>query len=334
MTSSLTLREQLIAYTRRLEQSGADSPRLSAEILLAKALGCDRNELLKRLVAAPDTLVEESQRLAADQFVARRARGEPAAYILGVKEFYGRDFSVSPATLVPRPETELLVDLALSEMRRRPTEQSGQRVFADFGTGSGCIAVTLALTHPGWRGIAVDISKEALRTAQGNARRLDARNLVFMLADFAAPPLVPGSLELLASNPPYISEDEYAGLTHEVRDFEPKSALVPSRPQRSAISAGPLQKDCRQAGHDDAAGAPGASGCGFFSPVKASGLEDSLAIIEQAALLLKPGGLLLMETSAIRALPLLTALCGSDWREGGIHKDYAGLDRVLSARKR
>ena len=334
MTPRLNLRELLNAHTRLLEESGIDSPRLSAEVLLAKALGLDRNELLKRLIITPNSPVGDSERLFADQLVARRAGGEPTAYILGVKEFYGHDFSVSPATLVPRPETELLVDLALGEiMRRRPAGQGGRGLFADFGTGSGCIAVTLSLTCPLWSGIAMDISKEALITAQGNAHRLNARNLAFVLADFTAPPLAPGSLELLVSNPPYISEDEYAGLNREVRDFEPKSALVPSLPNSGGTAVEPPQT-ARGAEQRNGVVASGQPNCGFFSPAGASGLEHSLAIIEQAALLLKPGGLLLMETSAARALPLLAALCGNDWSEGGIHKDFAELDRVLSARKR
>ncbi len=300
MTPSHSLREQLSAFTRLLREKGVDSPRLSAEVLLAAALGLERNELLKRLILTPDAPVAEAERNRAQELVARRAAGEPVAYIVGVREFYGRDFAVSPATLVPRPETEMLVDLALEEAGRHPEGHRG--VFTDFGTGTGCIAITLALALPHWRGLALDISDAALLTARANAQRHNTRNLRLIRANFTVPPLASDSLDLLVSNPPYISDDEYAALDREVRDFEPKSALVPAL-------------------------------CGFFPTVKASGLEHAYIIIHEATRLLAPGGLLLMEIGATQAKPLLAALPSETWRESRVHKDLAGLDRVLTARK-
>lgn len=286
----------LAAFSARLTAAGVDSPRLSAEILLAKAVGTSRSDLLKRLILTPHSPLSPRQREDAEHFISRRAAGEPAAYILGEKEFYGRPFAVCPAVLIPRPETELLVDLALHANRDRKEPRG---CFADFGAGSGCIAVTLALELPGWRGLALDIRPEALAVARTNAHRLGARLLSFALADFTAAPLAAGSLDLLVSNPPYISEEEYTRLSHEVRDYEPHSALVPPA--------------CAQ---------------------NASGLEHALAVIAQSAVLLTPGGRLFMEIGAAQATPLLAALTGDAWAYARVHKDLAGLDRVVEACKR
>ena len=271
---------------------------MSAELLLAKVLGLDRNALLKRLILEPEVLPED----ALHEFVrliARRAEGEPAAYILGYKEFYGREFTVSPNTLIPRPETELLVDLALEYAQSVDTDTSP--VFADLGTGTGCIAVTLALELSHWRGIAVEKSPAALRIARANGVRLGAESLCLALADFRTPPVPPASLDLLLSNPPYVSELEYRTLSREVRAFEPKSALVP----------------CSES----------------LLPTGASGLEDAEALIDLARALLKSGGLLLMEIGCTQGPVLLSRLQGPDWTEARLHKDLAGLDRVLAAQR-
>lgn len=309
--ASLSVRETIAACTRLFEEKRVDAPRLSAEILLAKALGMERNELLKRLVLDPGLQCTEEQLGRAEGYAQRRARGEPAAYILGVKEFYGRDFSVTPAVLIPRPETELVVDLALDFLRTQGSAfsdgaASGPLLFADFGTGSGCIGITLALARPQWRGLALDISAEALAVAQKNARIHQAGNLAFVRADFSFAPLPPASLRLLAANPPYVSEAEYQKLDPEVRSFEPRSALVPG--------------SSRTGGKDAA-------------PGPASGLEDALNIIAEAQLLLVPGGLLLMEFGRDQAKELLSALSNGPWAKVSVHKDMAGHNRVLAAQK-
>jgi len=314
---SLDLRAALNSCTEQLERSGPDSvdaPRLSAELLLAKALGLDRDALLKRLILEPESPLPESAWLEFAKLTARRCAGEPAAYILGHKEFYGREFTVTPDTLIPRPETELLIDLAL-EYARSLGNAGGNTApapcFADFGTGTGCIAVTLALELLGWRGLALEKDPAALRVACANALRLgaadvtdpaDAQKLRFILADFHAPPISlppPASLDLLISNPPYVSEAEYRTISFEVRDFEPKSALVPGMP-------------------------PGSS-------APSSGLEDAEAIIDLARILLKPGGLLLMEIGHAQGPALLPRL--QDWFDARLHKDLAGLDRVLIGKR-
>ena len=294
--------------TGRLTKAAVDSPRLSAELLVAHALGVERQDLLKELLLRPEQKLAIEALAAIDRLTERRAAGEPAAYILGVKEFYGREFRVSPDVLIPRPETELLIDAALELCGKKDTTSNTAR-FADFGTGSGCIAITLALELPGWQGAALDKSPATLRVARENAHRLGANALHFTLADFARPPLPESSLDILASNPPYISEHEYTKLSREVRSFEPKSALVPSLdglPSRPAVDSG-LNT--------------------------ASGLEDIATIISQAERLLKNGGVLLVEIGCSQEKAvhgLFTAPC---WFSVEVRPDLAGLPRLLVAKK-
>ncbi|MDL2317102.1 peptide chain release factor N(5)-glutamine methyltransferase, partial [Desulfovibrio sp. OttesenSCG-928-A18] len=297
------LHHALAALTLYLQDRQVDSPRLSAEVLLAKAMGLKREGLLKGLLMNPEEEIGEERLCLAQDYAVRRAKGEPVAYILGTKEFYGRDFKVTPSTLIPRPETELLVDLALNYARRPQSAACG--LFADFGTGSGCIAVTLALELPAWRGIALEIEDDALAVARHNAKRYETANLACVHGDFTRPPLADQSLDLLVSNPPYVSEAEYEGLDREVRSFEPKSALVPG-----ASGA----KRPKGAARPDSSPAPG------------TGLEDALAIIALAEPLLKPGGRFFMEIGYTQGGPLLAALAKGNWTKASVRKDHAGLN--------
>lgn len=150
--------------------------------------------------------------------VARRAAGEPVAYLTGTREFYGRDFTVTPDVLIPRPETELLVDLVIAKVGAGGTAR-----ILDMGTGSGCIAVTLALELPAASVTAVDISPAALAVAHGNAARLGAR-VAFVASDwFAALP--PGRFDLIVANPPYIAAGDPHLTAGDLR-FEPTGALT------------------------------------------------------------------------------------------------------------
>lgn len=300
---ALSLDAYLRSIAFELEAAGVDSPRLSAEVILAHTMGCDRQELLKRIILQPETRLSPEQIFASRELAARRANGEPVAYLTGVKEFYGRCFSVDPAVLVPRPETELLVDLALGHARQ--IKDNHHPIFADFGTGSGCIAISLALELNDWQGLALDISPAALSIARRNALANKAEGLYFMLADFMCSPLMDKSLDLIVSNPPYISEAEYAELSLEVRNFEPKKALVPSVSQKHTSTSLP-----------------------------ASGLEHAQAVIGQAERVLKPGGILLLEIGCSQGELLRCMLAGSPWREISIHKDLAGHDRALQATKK
>ena len=136
--------------TRTLHEAAVDSPRLSAELILQHVCGISRVELATR----PETFLTSDQLSRMTGLLRRRADGEPAAYLLGQREFYGRDFRVTPATLIPRPETEHLIEAALKGC-------DGPASFADLGTGSGCIAVTLCAERPDWRGLMVDLSGRA-----------------------------------------------------------------------------------------------------------------------------------------------------------------------------
>jgi release factor glutamine methyltransferase len=287
-----SLARQVRILARTLAEAGADSPGLSAEIIAAKALGMDRQALLRELLLDPERMLSGTERAVLSHLAARRAAGEPAAYLTGHKEFFGRDFQVSPAVLIPRPETELLVETALCRAKRR---KAG--VLADFGTGSGCIAVSLALELPGWRCLALDRSRRALDLAKKNAAALKSPAILFIQADFRLPPLPARSLDLLAGNPPYVSAAEYRNLDREVRDFEPREALVP-------------------AGGDS------------------SGLEAVAAVAEQAETLLRPGGHLLLEIGQAQERAALDLLPPRLWAKAEVLPDLAGLPRLLAAERR
>ena len=187
-------------------------PALEARALLAHQLGVTR----ERLIARPEQRVAPADADAFANLVERRRRGEPLAYLLGEKEFYGRLFAVSPAVLIPRPETELLVETALAY-----AASDGTQVL-DLGTGSGCIAITLGLERSSWRVIASDVSSQALGVARDNANKWQAKNVTFRLGIwFSAVPAQ--RFDLIVSNPPYVAE----GDPHlEALRFEPTNALV------------------------------------------------------------------------------------------------------------
>lgn len=201
-----------------LARKELDEARLEAELLVAHALGLDRLGLFLQL----DRPVTPEEVDAARDLLVRRGRREPVAYIVGRREFYGRDFEVGPGVLVPRPETELLVDLAREEAAARPAGATLE-VF-DLGTGSGCLAVTLALEVEGAAVTAVDLSEEAVRRARGNADRLGARVQVVHGDGLEALARL-GPVDMLVSNPPYVTLEERDSLAPEVRDHEPELAL-------------------------------------------------------------------------------------------------------------
>lgn len=213
---SWTVARLLEWTTGRFRERGIDSPRLEAEILLACALGIRRIDLY----VGHDQIVDDAGRARFRDMVRRRQEGCPTAHIVGKKEFYSLDFAVSPATLIPRPDTELLVDEAL-----RQAKPLTDPLIADIGTGTGCVAVALAHRLPKARIVAVDISPEALETARGNATRLGVADRVdFRLGDLLAP-LAGLRPDLIVSNPPYIPTNDIAGLDPGVRDHEPALAL-------------------------------------------------------------------------------------------------------------
>lgn len=196
-----------------LIEAGVDSPGLCARMLAEHALGLDH---VRHILSSSRQLSsEEENRL--ENLAKRRAAGEPMAYILGKKAFYEHEFIVSPATLVPRPETEMLVDLALELL------PASKIHFADIGTGCGCIGLSLMAKRPGWQGILLDISCETLNIASQNASRI-AVNPCLIQGDMLHLPFRARSLELLLSNPPYIAFDEFPELDKTLA-YEPSSAL-------------------------------------------------------------------------------------------------------------
>ncbi|HEX3098641.1 MAG TPA: peptide chain release factor N(5)-glutamine methyltransferase [Usitatibacter sp.] len=203
-----------------LEDAFAAIDRIDAQVLMAHVLGVDRAWVL----ANPMRVLTETEDAQVDMLVARRAMGQPVAYLLGRREFYGRDFAVGPEVLIPRPETETLVEAALDALRR-PRADGGPWNILDLGTGSGAIAVTLACERPDARIVATDASAEALETARANARAhgCEARIELAKGSWYAA---VPGRrFDLIVANPPYVAAGD-AHLSQGDLRFEPGVALT------------------------------------------------------------------------------------------------------------
>lgn len=282
----MRLREYEYNAARQLTEAGVDSPRLCAQLLAGHVLGLDRTHRV--LEAERELTLAEIRAL--DVLTARRATGEPLAHILGAREFFGRSFLVTPDTLIPRPETELLVETALELL---PAPRS--LLFADLGAGSGCIGVTLCLERPQWRGLLLELSAPALAVARENAMRLGAATRLGALrADMRAVPLRAASCGLVVSNPPYIAEAERNEVMDEVLRHEPHSAL--------------------------------------FSPQ--AGLAHLRAVIGQAARVLRPGGLLLLEHGARQGAAVRQILSSARVFDGiAVRRDLAGLERCALARK-
>ncbi len=218
MASEAWTVRRLLAWTEDfLRKKGIEPARLEAQILLAHALGWQKIDLYVRHEEEPS----EDQRSAFREMIRQRAEGMPAAYLVGHREFYSLSFAVSPAVLIPRPETETLVVQALGVIG---TIES-PRVL-DLGTGSGCIAIALTKHHKTARLTAVDVSAAALAVANGNAKKHGvADRLTFREGDWFEP--VPGEVfDAIVSNPPYIADAEFAEIDTSVRNFEPRTALA------------------------------------------------------------------------------------------------------------
>jgi release factor glutamine methyltransferase len=205
----------------RLMRAGIGSARLDAELLMAAAAGVSRATLVSGTAAIDAVALGRFQAL-----LARREAREPLAYIVGQREFFSLEFAVGPEVLIPRPETERVVEVALNFLSRR-----SRATVLDLGTGSGAIAIALAKNHTAARIVAVDISKAALELATENARRhLCAGQIMFLKGDcFAALDRTGAPFDLIVSNPPYVAESDLAALEPEVRTFEPRLALAGGR---------------------------------------------------------------------------------------------------------
>lgn len=201
--------------TTYLGDHGSSTARLDSELLCAQALGIRRLDLYLQF----DRPLDEHELTAIRELVRRRGKGEPVAYITGTREFYGRSFTVTKDVLIPRPDTETIVERALDALRAL----EGPARVADLGTGSGCIAITLAAEVPGADVVATDVSGAAIEVARGNAERLD---VVATFVESSWADALDGSFDLVVSNPPYVTTAELDGVDRDVRDFEPHGALL------------------------------------------------------------------------------------------------------------
>ncbi|GCE27223.1 release factor glutamine methyltransferase [Dictyobacter alpinus] len=272
---------------RLLAQADLQGSRLDAQVLLGSVVGMDRS----RLLAYPEQTLTSEQEQNYWSFIQRRCEHEPVAYIVGHKEFYGLDFSVDQRVLIPRPETELLVEEALSEIRQRIVQ--GQRpVVADVGTGSGAIPISIALEEPRLPYLyACDISADALAVARENCKRHHVTGRIRLLeGDLLAP--IPEPVDVLLANLPYVGQNEIDEMRSDVLDYEPHLALF-SGPHGLDL----LYRLCKEAA--------------------TSGT-------------LKSGGIILLEIG-YQQCAALTKMLHQLWPQVTVdcQKDYAGWDRLL-----
>lgn len=285
----MKLREALQSALARLTAERVPSPRLNAETLLMFTLNCDR----AHLYAHPERELTKEEQARYEEALTQRVKGVPAQYITGHQEFWGLDLIVSPAVLIPRPETEHLIEAVLPLARPMPSPK-----IADVGTGSGAIALALAKELPDAEIHATDNSPAALEIAEANAARLQLefrgrppeRRLFFHDAHLLDG-LGADTFDFVVSNPPYVGESEEDEVQLEVRKFEP----------RSAVFAGP------------------------------TGLEVIEKLIPAALAALKPGGYLIMEISGTIVEGVRALLHG--WEDITITNDLQGIPRIASTRK-
>ncbi|MBS0528215.1 MAG: peptide chain release factor N(5)-glutamine methyltransferase [Proteobacteria bacterium] len=274
--------------TARLAAAGIDSAALDARLLTGAALNLDLTGVIAQ--AARQLTAGEADRL--DDFARRRITGEPVARILGTKEFWGLALRVSAETLVPRPDTETIVEAALEILRDEGRDKHALRI-ADLGTGTGAILLALLTELPEATGVGTDLSMAALDTAKANARHLGlASRADFVVSDYAD--ALSGPFDLIVSNPPYIRSADIAVLAPEVRDHDPHLALDGGR----------------------------------------DGLDAYRRIAPQAARLLAPGGLLVLEIGQgqdddVAGLVAAAGLTGA----GPAKADLAGIGRAFVGRK-
>jgi release factor glutamine methyltransferase len=288
----------------QLRGAGVPSFTLAAELLLLHVLSRNRTWLY----AHPEEILTDAEAHRFFDLIVRRAVGEPTQHLTGKQEFWGLEFEVTPDVLIPRPETEHVIEvaldrLALRELRAgRPQKSTGEGLqIADIGTGSGCIAIALAKELPAANFVATDISPAALAVAKRNAQRHAVadriRFLESNLLDALGLPLAtrhsPLSFDLIASNPPYIGRREASSLPREVRDHEPAGALFGGE----------------------------------------EGYELYADLIAQSAQHLNPGGILALELghNSLPAVPPL--LDPANWTNVGVTNDLAGIPRVLAAER-
>jgi release factor glutamine methyltransferase len=216
MTGTPTLGATIADARLRLASVGIEMPGLEARLIAGHVFGCD----IATLIGHPEHTVEVRKVAQFEEALQRRLCQEPLAYILGEREFWSLPLRVTPDTLIPRPDTETLVEAALAWCAAR----GGAPRILDLGTGSGCVLLALLIELPAARGVGVDISQPALSVARANAERLGVgRRAAFVCADWSS--ALSGAFDLVVCNPPYIADSEWDVLAADVRDFEPALAL-------------------------------------------------------------------------------------------------------------
>ena len=281
--------DALTYATNQLTAAEVDTPRFDAQLLLAWVLKARREDLARE----PERALTERERIIFEKAVSLRALRRPLPYITGEAWFYGRAFKINRAVLIPRPETEMLVALALEAVRDVKAPQ-----MADIGTGSGCLAVTLACERPDARVWATDLSADALKEARKNVVRYGQTDRVSLRQGDLLSPLPDGlRLDAVVANPPYVTEAEMADLAPEVRDYEPRLAL---------------------SGLGDAAGADGTA--------------LHRRILAEARPFLKPNSWVLLEVGQGQAERVAAMASAFGYAAVTIHNDFSGIGRVVSAR--
>ncbi|HET6198888.1 MAG TPA: peptide chain release factor N(5)-glutamine methyltransferase [Candidatus Acidoferrales bacterium] len=289
-SAAVNVRAALRDAMARMSSAGVPSHALAAELLLMHVMGRDR----AWLYAHPEAPLDAEDARRYFELVTKRAAGTPTQYLTGRQEFWGLEFEVTPAVLIPRPETEHVVEVAVERLGKE--RANALLRIADVGTGSGCITVALAHEFPRAEIVATDISADALAVAARNAERHNMAERVHflecnLLDAFAS---ARATFDMIVSNPPYVARDEEAQLPREVREHEPHEALF----------------------------------CG------ATGTEIYAPLISQAAELLRSGGLLALEIgygALDRVRSLLDE--SSSWREIRVANDLAGIPRIISAER-
>jgi release factor glutamine methyltransferase len=296
------IRSALCEGIAQLEIQNVPSTALASELLLMHTLGRDRSWIY----AHPEHELDDPAREKYLSLLAQRASGVPVQHLTGHQEFWGLGFEVTPDVLIPRPETEHVIEVALEKIGIGGGTNSARRKeefhIADVGTGSGCIAVALATELPVARTVATDISPAALEVARRNAARHNVEQRIEFVESDLLGALFHQSLtashqsrhfNLIVSNPPYIGRCEAETLPREVRDHEPALALF-----------------------------GGETGAELYAP-----------LILQAAKLLKPGGILVLELGHKSAEEVSLLLAAAEWAEAAITNDLAGIPRVVSAKR-
>ncbi len=266
-----------------LERAGIEGAARDARLIVAHAASLSDAGLIVRERDAVDAEIIGR----AEAGARRRAAGEPVARIVGEKEFYGLVLALGPETLVPRPETELLVETGLAHLG-----ECRQPRFLDLGTGTGCVAIAMALHCPSASGLATDLSAAALEVAAANARTYGVQGrLRFAQGDWYGPVPAAERFDLVVSNPPYVAAAEIPGLAREVRDHDP----------RAALDGG------------------------------ADGLDALRAVVAGAGKYLKPGGILAVEIGASQAAPVASLARRAGFETITTRQDLAGHDRVITS---